>query len=202
MSERINDLTAVILAGGRSTRMKKDKALLDWKGRPLIQHVVESLRPLANEVLIVAKERGKFFFLDVEVGTDLFSASSPLVGIYSGLTHSRTELNFILACDMPFVGPGVVRRLYDAIKDFDTVLPESVFGIEPLCGIYRKRCADILEAHIRRDSLTLKRVLRDLKVKVIPLEEWSEAERLSFSNINTPLEYTEAKRPVDSDGVQ
>ncbi|MBI4115636.1 MAG: molybdenum cofactor guanylyltransferase [Candidatus Omnitrophica bacterium] len=193
MHERIHDLTAIILAGGKSLRMGRDKSFLNWNGKSLIEHMVENLKKIADDVIIVAKNRERFLFLDIPIYEDLSPLSSPLVGMYTGLSHTKTEFNFMVACDMPFVRSEVVRRLFDSLADYDAVLPESLSGLEPLHGIYRKGCRRVFKVHIQCNSLRIQDALKDLKVLTIPRGEWSDEEFASFSNLNTPYEYQKAQ---------
>lgn len=192
MTERIDDLTAIVVAGGQSSRMGRDKAFLDWQGRPLIQAVVESLASHVSEVIVVAKDEEKFKFLKVPVYQDRQTAFSPLVGIATGLFYSRTEYNFFVACDMPFVKTSVVRRLYEAREDFDTVIPESERGLEPLFALYHQRCWKKFEEEINRGTLKIIDVLRELRKKIVPVEDRSFEDLNPFSNLNTPEEYLSA----------
>jgi molybdopterin-guanine dinucleotide biosynthesis protein A len=196
MFQRFDDLTAIILAGGKSLRMGKDKAFLDWNGRLLIEQMVETLKPAVREVMVVAKNREKFYFLKATIHEDLVLASSPLVGIMTGLHYSSTDLNFIVACDMPFVSASVVERLYQATRDSDGVIPVSLLGSEPLCAIYRKRCRDTFQAHLQRGCPSVICALKDLSIKTLPSSEWSEEERRALFNMNTIEEYMRAQRGV------
>ncbi|MBI2167007.1 MAG: molybdenum cofactor guanylyltransferase [Candidatus Omnitrophica bacterium] len=194
MTERIRDLTGIVVAGGKSSRMGRDKAFLDWQGRPLIQAVVESLAGHVSEIIVVAKEKEKFKFQferETLLVADRFPYFSPLVGIATGLFYSRTELNFVLACDMPQVKMRVVKRLCESMEDFDAVLPRSSYGLEPLCAVYRKSALGVFEARIRRGSLSVRDALEDLRIKVVPWDEESREEPLVFMNLNTPAEYGE-----------
>ena len=246
MRDRIRNLTGIVVAGGKSSRMGQDKAFLDWQGKPLIQAVIESLAGHVSEIIVVAKEKEKFKFLKFEkekqfergrrvapaaplggqppllnslegsgqsqrfvmlgqakpqkrfylspetlLVADRFPYFSPLVGIATGLFYSRTEFNFVLACDMPQVKMGVVERLYESMEDFDAALPRSSYGLEPLCAVYRKSALGVFEARIRRGSLSVRDALEDLRVKVVPWDEETREGPLVFMNLNTPAEYGE-----------
>jgi len=194
--KQICDLTAIVLAGGKSSRMGQNKALLDWHGKHLIRHVVDQLRPVAKKVILVAKKPDDFGFLDIPCFKDLNPASSPAVGILTGLFHSSTEFNFILGCDAPFLNVGTVKRLYDAREDYDAVVPASGHGIEPLFGIYRKRCLAVLEEHLHRGIFAVRQILKDLRIKVLPTDSWTQEEKMSFFNMNTLAEYDSAQRYI------
>ena len=191
--KKIHNLTAIVLASGKSSRMRQNKALLDWHGKPLIRHVIDQLRPITKSVILVAKKPDDFGFLDIPCFKDLNPASSPAVGILTGLFHSSTEFNFILGCDAPFLNVGTVKRLYDAREDYDAVVPTSGHGIEPLFGFYRKRCLAVFEEHLQRGVLAVRQILKNLKIKVLPTDSWTQEEKMSFFNMNTLVEYDSAK---------
>lgn len=194
MSQKMNDLTVILLAGGKSSRMGKDKALLDWRGKPLIQALVESWQPVVSQVIVVTKDKEKFGFLGTTVVSDRFPCFSPLAGMATGLFSSRTEFNFVLACDMPRVNMELVSRLYASVEDFDGVVPESSLSLEPLCALYRRRCLGAFEACIEKGVLSVKEALRGLRVKVISCEEATLHPSTVFLNMNTQTEYESVLR--------
>jgi len=191
---KIHDLTAIVLAGGQSSRMGQNKALLDWHGKPLIRHVIDNLKLVVESVIVVTKEPDNFCFFGVPCFKDLDSASSPAVGIMTGLCHSSTEFNFILGCDAPFINTVTVERLYKEREDYDVVVPASDYGIEPLFGIYRIRCLPVFEECLQRGVLAVRQILKNLKIKVLPTDSWAQEEKMSFLNMNTPAEYDSAKQ--------
>lgn len=173
--------------------MGQNKALLDWHGKPLIRHMIDRLRPVAENVILVAKKPDDFRFLDMPCFEDLDAASCPAVGVMTGLYYSSTEFNFILGCDAPLLQAIIVKRLYNARGNFDAVVPASANGMEPLFGIYRKRCQAVFEKHLERGVLSIRQILKTLKIKVLPTDSWTCQEKMSFFNMNTPVEYNSAR---------
>ncbi len=139
-----SELTAVILAGGRSTRFGSDKACALLLGRPLLQWVVDATAPWCQAVVIVAA-RGQVLPLltvaegvDVEVVQDFVDAAGPLAGLVAGLRAVRTPLAFAVSCDAPLVEPEVISLLAFLSPDYDAVVPLVEGRLQPLVAVYRR----------------------------------------------------------------
>lgn len=181
-------LTGAVLAGGKSVRYGKNKALEAFRGRRLIDIAVESLRSVCDPVLVVANDLGVFMDLDAMLVRDFIPEQGPLGGIYTALLASPNEWVFTRATDMPFFVPELVA-LMDAAKDrHDAVVPIQGGRFEPLFALYRRRCipviADLLMANERKVST----LYRKIRLRRIEEPEWRavDPEGLSFRNVNTP----------------
>lgn len=131
--------TAIVLAGGRSRRMGTDKSMLSVGGKPMVQHIVEQLRPHFDELMVSANDVEKYAFLGIPVVPDLVPDQGPLRGIASALDKSGSELTFVVACDMPQVNIRLARHLLALAAGCDGAVPmtgESHY--EPLFAVYRK----------------------------------------------------------------
>lgn len=117
--------TAIIMAGGGSVRMGRDKSMLPIKTEPMIKHIFEQLRPHFNQVLISADDASKYGFLGVEVVGDKVKGRGPLGGIASALAASANEINFVIACDIPQVDVELVRMMVRQSSSFDAVVPDK-----------------------------------------------------------------------------
>jgi molybdenum cofactor guanylyltransferase len=139
LSDEHEAATAIVLAGGKSKRMGVDKSLLPFRGKPLIQHVCDQVRPHFDEILIAGGENRQFGFLEAPVVPDEVPDQGPLRGIASALAASCHDLNFVIACDVPFVNCVLLRTLLQESHGYDCVVPVTVEGhYEPLFAIYRK----------------------------------------------------------------
>ena len=98
-----NDITAIILAGGKSKRMGFDKSLIEFKGKPIIQIIFDLLKTIFKNIIIISNEPEKYFFLNTQIHQDYFVGKGPLSCIHSGLMNSKTLKNFIISCDLPFI---------------------------------------------------------------------------------------------------
>lgn len=180
-----HEATAVILAGGMSERMGRDKSMLLVDGRPMIEHICAQLKPHFEQTLISANEREKYAFLGVEVVLDKEPGQGPLMGIVSALEASRHDLNFVVACDVPRIDLDVVSEMLREARGHDAVvLAVEGMYLEPLFAVYRKT---LLAA--ARDGLAAGRrkiwdvlVHRDVKILRLADLEW-------LVNLNTRADY-------------
>ncbi len=176
---------AIVLAGGGSTRMGRDKSLLPVQGRPLVQHVVEGLRPLAAEILLSANEPEKYAFLGLPVVPDERPGLGPLMGIVSALRRSAHELNLVVACDMPAIDTDFARMLLESAQGYDCVVPLNAGGRpEPLLAVYRKSVLPAAQALLDSGQRKIALLFDTCRVRYVPLPPGVQAR-----NINTPEEY-------------
>ncbi len=184
--------TAIIMAGGDSSRMGIDKSMLPIKGKPLIKTICEQLRGSFDEILIRANEVDKFAFLGFEVVPDKVPEQGPLMGIASALEASANELNFVVACDIPKINLNCVNSmLNEAIESqADIVIP--VIGeekYEPLFAIYRKTALEAINKTLSSGKRKITEVFTLCKVKHIELDntDW-------LVNLNTMADYEEFQK--------
>jgi len=132
--------TLVIQAGGKSRRMGQNKALIPFCGKPLIERVLQRISGLADEIFTTTDFLGKLKYLGLPLNTDILPGKGALGGLYTGLaTASNSEL-IVMACDMPFVNPGLLLAECDLlfINQTDAVIPVSPLGNEPFHAVYRR----------------------------------------------------------------
>ncbi len=190
-NEKIPGVTGVILAGGESRRMGSDKSLLPLDGSRFIEHVHRRMASLFDEVLLVTNDSSLYQDLPCRKAPDIFQAQGALAGIHSGLFHARYERVFVVACDMPFLSPAVIRYLCGKAEDGDVVIPQSATGLEPLHALYHKRCLPAMEKVLASGERRIVRFFPEVRVHRVPREEWAplDPDGRSFRNINTPQEY-------------
>ena len=126
---------------------------------------------------------------------DLIKGKGPLGGILTGLTHSGSHLNFVMACDMPFPQRALIELLLEKCCDYDVVIPEAGGDVEPLFAIYSKSCMPVIMDHLQKDDLKVRSVLSELRVRKISEGEIEsvDPERRSFFNINTNQDLKKAQ---------
>ena len=178
-------ITGIVLAGGKSSRMGSDKSKMIFNGKTLIQYSIEALKPLCEKVVISSNN---FIYDDTgcEVWPDELPDSSPMIGIYSCLKRSQTEYNMILSCDMPLISISLLKYLLLNSNDFDITVP--IHGknlMEPLCGIYRKSCIDVLKGFIDRGNYRLNECIRSTSYQLVEVCKTANFSENLFSNINT-----------------
>lgn len=178
-------ITAIILAGGKSTRMGKDKGLLIYKKKYFIQHILEATMPLAEEIIIVANQL-QYQQFGYKVYSDIFKEKGPLAGIYTGLYYSKNNFNIVLSCDIPFVGTSLLKFLIHKSKNYEVTIPFHQDKIHALIGIYQKKCISILLHELKQEQRKIKVALEKLKVNIIGSDLFSDK---NFININTPTQF-------------
>lgn len=182
-------VTSIILAGGKNLRLGRSKALETLDGKSLLERVIERLRPLTNQILIVASREQ--FELPVageaEILVDIYPDKGPLGGIYTGLLASQSPRSIVVACDMPFLNTELLRYMLRLSRDFDAVVPRLEKGmIEPLHAIYSRNCLDNMKKRLERNQLKVHSFLNTVRVRYVERAESQrlDPELLSFFNIN------------------
>ncbi len=176
--------TAVILAGGGSRRMGRDKTMLTIRGKPMIKHVYDKISPLFEQVLISSNNANLHDFLGATVVPDEVPGRGPLMGIVSTLKISTNDVNLILACDIPEIDTGLIKTMIRQVEDYDAVVPRVGPDLyEPLFAVYRKGALPAMEEFLRSGRNKIVDSLSDCRVKYLDLPG------RKFSNINTRAEY-------------
>ena len=182
---------AVVLAGGRSARMGTDKALIDFCGRRMIDHVVERLGGLTDRVVVVTKRRDDLGPLRAVVIEDDEPFAGPLPALIAGLRVTGETRNVVVACDMPFLNPDLLQGLAATLEDdIDAVVPVTADGAQPLHAAYGDCAIENLLAATAAGERSLKGSLERLRVRWFPEEAWKplDPDGRSFLNVNTPDE--------------
>lgn len=185
------DVAGVVLAGGRSRRMGRDKATLEMGGATLFDRVLRMMRGLFAEVLI-AGDRKDLVQSDVPCYPDLFPGSV-LGGLYTGLVQSRQEMIFACSCDMPFPNADIARLVAGQDYAYDVVVPRTTDGLEPLFARYHKRCLPAMRDMLDRGELRVYDLYSRVRTRYLSAAELPVGWRDSFLNVNTPEEYDRIK---------
>jgi molybdopterin-guanine dinucleotide biosynthesis protein A len=197
-------VTGVIQAGGKSTRMGgRPKALIELGGRRIIDRVVDVVRAVADDVLLVTNTPELYATLGLPMVPDLFPDHGSLGGIYSGLAAASCDAAFTVACDMPFLMPEVARLVVDRAGDADVVLPQVGAQLETLHACYAKTCLTAMESRLRAGRLKIVGFFEDVRVLTIAEDDVARfrTPELVFMNVNTPEELARARELVATLGV-
>jgi len=199
------EVTAIILAGGKSLRLGRSKALEVIGGKSLIERVVERLEAVTDKLLIVtSQEQADLLASPVaEVLTDVYPGRGPLGGIYTGLLSSRSSQNIVVACDMPFLNTNLLRHMVELAQDFDAVVPRMADGkIETLHAIYSKSCLADMKRHLNNNQLGIVSFLNEVRVRYIEEAECRgfDPELLTFFNINHQSDLEKAIKLAEERG--
>jgi molybdopterin-guanine dinucleotide biosynthesis protein A len=182
-----------ILAGGASTRMRRNKALLPFRGKPLIQHQLDLLQPLFSEILISANNPAPYAPFGVRVVPDIFAEPCSLSGIHALLEAVTAPRLFVVACDMPFLNPDLIQRMLEVPGDFDVIVPETEEGLEPLHAIYSRSCLPAIERSAKARRWKISDFYEGLWVDQMAVRTavWLVEGRSPFLNANTPDQWHE-----------
>lgn len=188
-------LSAFILAGGQSTRMGSDKAFVALNGRTLLQRVLGTARSITPNVRIIG-DPAKFIPFAPTL-PDIFPGCGPLAGIHAALCSADTDLNLLLAVDLPFVPPALLQFLAtEAIASPSSVVtvPRTSHGWQPLCAVYRREFAALAEEALRAGRYKIDALFPTIEVRAIHDDELQSAgfSPQLFRNLNTPQDLAAA----------
>ncbi|MEM3000485.1 MAG: molybdenum cofactor guanylyltransferase [Candidatus Bathyarchaeia archaeon] len=201
------DRTAIVLAGGASSRFGQDKGVLELNGKSLIKHVVDRVRPLVDETIVVtsSQERvAKYANLvdsDVRFAVDVCESNSPLIGTLTGLGVAHGLYSLILPFDMPFISSEVISLLFELCIDKAAVIPRWPNGnVEPLHAVYCTKLAlEAAKTAVAEGKLTMRAMIEKLRgiryVSTLVVQQL-DPELRTFFNINTLADYKKATAMV------
>ncbi|MFQ6108344.1 MAG: molybdenum cofactor guanylyltransferase [Candidatus Aminicenantales bacterium] len=195
MTHARGDISCIILAGGRNSRMGKQKAILRLGGKTIAESQVKKLSGTFGEIIIVTNTPDAFQNVKAKIIRDILPNRGPIGGLYSGLSVSSNIHNFLVACDMPFINVKLIRYMINRIEENDIIIPLSSQGLETLYAIYSINCLESIMKQIDSGHFRLADILNFHKVRYITKKEIHEfdPQEISFFNINTPQDYEEAK---------
>ncbi len=179
-------ITGIILAGGKSTRMGTDKALLKIEGETLLSHAVKLYRSVCNQILISSNSADHEIEGIVRVPDEIKNCG-PIGGVYSCLKHAENEWSFVISVDAAFVTPEFVSFLVSqASNKYDAVVPVHEKGKEPLIALYNKTVLPIVEKNIESGNFKMHYLLENVRTNFVDSQEWIEHNPKLFYNINSP----------------
>jgi len=185
-----NEITGIILSGGKSIRMGQDKAFIEIGGIPIIHRIHALFERLFNEIIIVTQQEELFPNLNVKIYPDLIPNRGVLGGLYTGLFFSGFPFSFCVGCDMPFLKESVIEYLLRNIQGYDVVVPRTKDGFQPLHAIYSKNCLEPIKKAIQQEKYKIIDFYPIVRVKIIEEHEFTSLDPMneSFINVNTPEE--------------
>jgi len=181
-------VSVVILAGGRGERLGQDKATLELNGATLLQRALDALAPLSDDLIVVLRHDQELRAPSARIVRDLEPFAGVLAGMAAGLGAAQHAWSFMMACDMPFVNPRLVRYMYAQRSGYDIVVPRVPAGLEPLHALYHRRCLRPVSRALLGGERRLISFYASLRVRYIEVSESQalDPQELSFFNINTP----------------
>ena len=192
-------MTSIILAGGKSSRLGRSKALQVIEGKSLIQRVVDRLSILSTEIIIVTAHGEAIpcsSAVRIKTVADIYPGKGPLVGIYSGLIASSSPRAIVVGCDMPFLSVGLLEYMTQICSTFDVVVPRIKDKLEPLCAVYSKSCLVPIQELLEQNELRISKLFSMVKIKYIEEDKLNRFDpaHLSFFNINNQDDLARVKK--------
>ncbi len=176
------NITGIILAGGQSSRMGADKGFVIYKGKTFIEHIIEAIKNLVDEIIIISNHKNYDQF-ELKRYEDLIKDAGPLAGIYTGLHYSKTENNLIVSCDVPLISDDILKKLIEqANSKFDVIQLNSNDKNMPLIAIYKKRCEAVFLEELNQEQRRVQKALDKCNVQTVVIDSFLEKQT---TNINT-----------------
>jgi molybdopterin-guanine dinucleotide biosynthesis protein A len=182
------DMTGIILAGGKNSRMGTNKAFLKIDGIRLIDNILAVYQKIFSEIIIVTNDPLSYTeFSETLIITDIYKEKGALGGIYTGLFYATYDYSFVAACDMPFLNEDFIIYLTGQVGKHDIIVPELSEGFQPLHAIYSRNCLSHIKKLLSADKLKIAGFYKEVRLLSIPEEKikpFDKDGRL-FLNINT-----------------
>jgi molybdopterin-guanine dinucleotide biosynthesis protein A len=187
---RADDVTGVVLVGGKSFRMGRDKALLPLDGMLLIDKVLDTLRGSLQRIFLVGDHPERFEGYGLKIYPDIFPGSS-LGGLYTALSIAETPYVFASACDLPFASPSILRLILSLGEGFDAVVPLNGNYSEPLFALYHKNCLEPMKKLLDERNYRIYDFYPQVRIRYVTTEEIASVGGTdrAFLNVNTIKEY-------------
>jgi len=192
-------LTVIIQAGGQSRRMGQDKGLKEFLGEPLTQRLVKRLKPLGQNIFVIARQTADYAFLNLPIYTDVQPGIGALGGLYTAMKVAVTPFVAVVACDMPFVNSELLMDEWRLIRenDYDAVIPDHQKKLQPFHAVYRvETCLPALNEAIEKGEqkvLSWLSTLKTCKVSTVEIRRFDPL-CMAFINLNTPDDFKSAER--------
>ena len=206
MGDQLKSITSVLLAGGRSRRMGRDKRFIDLDGRTLFERTLSVLEKLFPEVVVVVAELTPDLpkLGHHRVVRDIITDCASLGGLYSGLFHATQPRTFAVACDMPFLNEAIIRRMIELGAGADVVMVQLTTGVQPMHALYSKSCLPRMRKMIDAGNLKIQQLIEapELQVRLVEEQELqgTQDQFLSFLNVNTPADLELARKILGGHG--
>ena len=192
-------LSVAIQAGGHSTRMGQDKALLPFLGEALIRRILKRVAPVAQEVFVVTNHPEAYTFLEMTLIADIMPEKGPLGGLLTALSFTQHPFVAMIACDMPFANPDILALALNILKTTrkDVVMPRTNHKLEPLHAVYRRQtCLFPVQATLQAGRRKVIAWLPDVDIYELSWQEMEayDSDHLAFINVNTPEDFRQAEQ--------
>ena len=205
---RNNNITGVVLAGGMSRRLGRNKALEIIDGQPMITGVIEKIQKITSSIVVIVNDVERGILLPIPEGIsiveDVFPDKGSLGGIYTGLISSSTEWTMVVACDMPFINLGLMRHMISQTPNHDVVIPVISGRPETMHALYSKKCTESIASNITKNDLKITRFFENVRVHFVEDDELMrfDTSGISFFNVNTESDLAEARQVINQRSIE
>ena len=197
------DITGIILLGGKSIRMGENKALMKLGSSTVIERLVKQMRSLFKKIILISNNPEEYNFLNLPVYGDIFLNKGPLAGIHSGLVNSSSVKNFVISCDIPLIDAGIISFIVEYPTEKPIVITKADGFLQQLAGLYNRCLIPSIEKNLNMDMSEISekkdqmkrqcRIIKLLKTEEAEIinieEEYKNYKKGSFFNMNRPAEY-------------
>jgi molybdopterin-guanine dinucleotide biosynthesis protein A len=191
----MDGFTVAVIAGGKSSRMGTDKSFVELMGKPIIEHLLGRVADLGqSETILITNRPAEYAHLNLPMYGDVLPEKGSLGGIYTAIYHSQTPHTLVIACDMPFVNPALLKHMLGLREGFDVVVPRVDGYPEGLHAVYSRACLDPIRHKLDADKLKVIGFYEEVSVHYLDDYQVFDPQGLSFFNVNTPQELEEARR--------
>ena len=191
-------VTVAILAGGKSSRMGRDKSFVELNGRFLIHHVLDQVANLGDELILITNKPDDYTFLGLPMFADVYPNHGSLGGIYTAVYHASHPHTLVVACDMPWLKRPLLQHMLNQRHTADVVVPRWDKYPEPLHAVYSKACLPAIEEKLQAQQLKITSFFGRVSVHFVERDTIAQFDPAgqSFTNLNTPdeLQGAQAKR--------
>ena len=197
-SDFLHEMTGIILAGGRASRLGGiNKAFIEVGGERLIDRTMRLYRALFGEIILSTNSPLEYLGFDARIVTDIHRGKGPMGGIHAGLLHATCEHAFVSACDMPYLSEEFIGYMIEQAAGYDLVVPVTANGFESLHAIYSRKCIPFIESQIERGELKVSHLFKKFRTLEIPVDEIRrfDPEGKLFANLNRPVDLNRIIRP-------
>jgi len=198
MINLLDNITGLLLVGGKSRRMGRDKAFLEIAGKPLFERVLEAFRECFSETILVGDRQERFERYHLPIYHDIYQGNA-LGGLYTGLFHASTDYVFVAPCDLPFPNAWLMRYLCSLAQGYDVVVPTLAQGYEPLFALYSKSCLQPIQEQLERGDFCVFGFYPQVRVRSVTASELAvfDPAGSTFLNLNTPEEFEKASQMAE-----
>ena len=185
-----NEISAIILSGGKSSRMGENKSFLKLGDKTIIENIISLMNSIFSDVILITNEPSEYRKLNIPIFQDVYKQKGPLAGIHSGLVNSKTDSNFIISCDLPLMSKEVIEYIINFKTEKSITLCKADGYIQQLAGIYSKSLIPVIENIFTAERKhSVYALLDKVDSEIIEIEKLEFYKKDLFLNMNRPEDY-------------